>query len=121
MDAVGFDKLSKNTSEGVMLREKLQEYENKIYRVRSSKEQCTMVIQTYKRTQILPRVIRHYCTMVIFHKVLIIWNDVNATIPASLTKMTKMCSALVEFVVPKENRLTNRFVPRKEIETDCEF
>lgn len=121
LDAVGADKLSKNTSETTTLRAKLQDYEKKIYRVNSSSEQCTMVIQTYKRTQILPRVVKHYCTMVTFSKVLVIWNDVNTSIPDYLIKSLWMCSGKLQFIVPKENLLTNRFMPRKEIETDCKF
>ena len=109
------------SSADTTLRDKLEEYEKRIYQMTSSKEQCTMVIQTYKRAEILPRVIKHYCTMIIFHKVVIVWNDVNTTIPQSLKLLNKNCVAHVQFVVPKENLLTNRFVPRKEIETDCKL
>ena len=117
-----FEPEDDNGSSGVDLqREKLDEYEKRIYHVSSMKnEKCTMVIQTYKRAEILPRVIRHYCTMLVFQKVVIVWNDVNTSVPQSLRNLNKKCAAQVHFVVPKENLLTNRFVPRKEIETDCE-
>jgi len=112
-----------SSSSGVdLLREKLDEYEKRIYHVSPMKnEKCTMVIQTYKRAEILPRVIRHYCMMLIFHKVIVVWNDVNTSVPRSLKSLNMKCAAKVQFVVPKENLLTNRFVPRKEIETDCEL
>ena len=103
------------------LKAKLSRYENKIYRVDSPEERCTFVAQTYKREQILDRLIKHYCSMPIFHKVLIVWNDVNTSIPESLTNGLQSCSSLVQFVVPDKNLLTNRFVPREEIETDCKL
>lgn len=110
-----------NASSVDTIRDKLEEYEKRIYHVNSSREQCTMVIQTYKRPEILPRVIRHYCTMIIFHKLVVVWNDVNTSIPRAFSDLNKKCVAHVQFVVPKENLLTNRFVPRKEIETDCKL
>ncbi len=110
-----------NFTIGDVTRRKLEEYEKRIYHVPSTKEQCTMVVQTYKRAEILPRVIKHYCTMLVFHKVIIVWNDVNTSVPQSLKELNKKCVAHVHFVVPKANLLTNRFVPRKEIETDCKL
>ena len=104
-----------------VLREKYKHYENKIYQVNSPDESCTFVVQTYKREQILDRLIEHYCSMPIFHKVLIVWNDVNTSIPESLTNGLQNCSSLVQFLVPDKNLLTNRFVPREEIETDCKL
>ena len=112
-----------NSSTGVdLLREKLDEYEKRIYRISSmKKEMCTMVMQTYKRVEILPSLIMHYCNMPTFHKVIIIWNEVGTPMPQALRNLSANCTALLHFVLPKENLLTNRFEPRKDIETDCEL
>ena len=112
-----------NSSTGVdLLREKLDEYEKRIYRISSmKKEMCTMVMQTYKRVEILPSLIMHYCNMPTFHKVIIIWNEVGTPMPQALRNLSENCTALLHFVLPKENLLTNRFEPRKDIETDCEL
>ncbi|XP_011405216.2 PREDICTED: exostosin-like 2 [Amphimedon queenslandica] len=82
-------------------------------------EQFTILIMTYKRTAILQRTIPHYCSAgPSLHKVLIVWNDVMTPIPESLTKIPCGQTKL-EFITSKENKLTNRFVPYKEIETEC--
>ena len=116
-----FAKPPENATAAEILNAKLRRYEHKIYRVDSPGERCTFVAQAYKRATLLDRLIKHYCSMPIFHKVLIIWNDVNTSIPESFTSGLQNCSSLVQFVMPDKNLLTNRFVPREEIETDCKL
>ena len=84
-------------------------------------EQFTILIMTYKRTTILQHTIPHYCSAgPSLHKVLIVWNDVTSPVPTSLRKIS--CGETkLEFIASKENKLTNRFVPYKEIETECKF
>ncbi|XP_011405217.2 PREDICTED: exostosin-like 2 [Amphimedon queenslandica] len=79
-------------------------------------ERLTILMPTYKRADILPSVIKHYCSMGdSVEKILVIWNDVETPIPPSLHSLR--CDIDVLFIVSKENKLTNRFMPRDEIET----
>lgn len=79
-------------------------------------ERLTVLMPTYKRADILPSVIKHYCSMEeSIGKILVIWNDVKTLIPPSLQSLR--CNIDVLFIVSKENKLTNRFLPRDEIDT----
>ena len=80
---------------------------------------CTMVMLTYKRENILPKVLLHYCKRTFLQRILVIWNDVNTTIPKDFLDLKFSCKTDLKFIVSKENLLTNRYIPRKEIETDC--
>lgn len=79
-------------------------------------ERLTLVMPTYKREDILPAVTKHYCSMGdSIERILIVWNDVRTPIPPSLLSLK--CEIEMMFLVSKENKLTNRFLPRKEILT----
>lgn len=79
-----------------------------------------MVMLTFKREEVLPRVLKHYCKVGVLQRILVIWNDVvNTTVPQSLRDLNSTCTADLRFIVSEENKLTNRYLPRKEIETDC--
>lgn len=82
---------------------------------------CTMVMLTFRREEILSKVLVHYCKIAIFQRILVIWNDVNATVPVELLDLVYSCLADLKFIKSEENMLTNRYLPRKEIETDCEL
>ena len=79
-------------------------------------ERLTILMPTYKRADILPLVLKHYCSMgESIEKILVIWNDVETSVPPSLRSLR--CDIDVLFIVSKENKLTNRFMPRDEIKT----
>ena len=80
-----------------------------------------MIMLTYKRTKILPKVLKHYCKTITLQKILVIWNDVGTPIPKYLMNLTKECDVELIFILSQENLLTNRYIPRDEIKTDCKF
>lgn len=82
---------------------------------------CTLVMQTYKRDKILPRVLNHYCKIPLLQRIVVVWNDIDTAVSKSLLNLTRGCAAELMFVVSRENKLTNRYIPRKEIETDCKW
>ena len=85
-----------------------------------STEQFTIVILTYKRVALLRMVIPHYCdTGSKLHKVVVIWNDVGTSIPNDIENHS--CAVPLVFIKSKENKLTNRFIPYPEVETDGMF
>ena len=83
------------------------------------KENCTLVMQTYKREAILPRVLKHYCRIPLLQRILVVWNDVGTPVSQTLQNLTHSCGAELMFILSSENKLTNRYLPRSEIETDC--
>ncbi len=83
------------------------------------RQNCTLVMLTYKRGKILPKVLMHYCNISLLQRILVIWNDVDAAVPEALLNLTRSCNAELMYIVSKENKLTNRYIPRSEIETDC--
>ena len=84
-----------------------------------TKENCTMVVQTYRRTEILPKFLNHYCKIPGLQKILVVWNSVNETLPGTIKWWASRCRTELSFIVSSTNKLTNRYIPRKEIETDC--
>ncbi len=82
------------------------------------KEQFTIVILTFRRVALLRIIIPHYCaTGSKLNKIIVIWNDVKSPIPDH-TKIGRLCDVPLVFIRSKENKLTNRFIPYPEIETD---
>ena len=84
-------------------------------------EEFTMIMLTYKRVKMLSRLILHYCNAKKLQKIIVVWNDVDSEIPHHILELNKSCQARLEFVRERENKLTNRFKPRPEIETDCKL
>ena len=83
-------------------------------------EQFTIVIMTYKRVKLLQTLIPHYCsTGKYLNKIVIIWNDVETSIPQDLLEYN--CEVSLVYIKPKKNKLTNRFILYPEIETDGEL
>ena len=83
---------------------------------------CTMVMLTYNREKILKFLLNHYCKVRSLHKIIVIWNNVNKSIPDDILEIKETCgSPDLLFIREKENKLTNRFKPRPEIETNCEY
>ena len=82
------------------------------------KEQFTIAILTFRRVALLKIVIPHYCaTGPKLNKIIIIWNDVGSPIPDH-SEISRLCDVPLVFIQSKENKLTNRFIPYPEIETD---
>lgn len=86
-----------------------------------AKENCTVVLLTYKRTSSLQKVLNHYCKIPIVQRIVVVWNDVTEDIPSPIRAWTSRCMANLIFVKSRKNKLTNRYKPRKEIETDCKL
>ena len=87
---------------------------------RSLDSMCTLVMLTYNREKILKFLLNHYCKVRSLHKIIVIWNNVNKSIPDDVLEVKeKRCFPDLLFIQEKENKLTNRFKPRPEIETNC--
>lgn len=84
-------------------------------------ENFTMVMLTYKRESILPKLLLHYCPTPRLAKIVVIWNDVERKIPEEILNLSNSCCVPLLFVRETENKITNRFKPRPEIQTDCVF
>ena len=99
----------------------LQKYVSRIFHPakHEDNEEFTMIMLTYKRVNMLSKLIKHYCGAKRLHKLLVIWNDVDSAIPQHILDLTHSCQTRLEFIQEKENKLTNRFKPRPEIETEC--
>ena len=82
---------------------------------------CTMVMLTYRRERVLTFLLNHYCKVRSLHKIIIIWNDVDRSIPDDIVDIRDDCVTELLFIREKKNKLTNRFKPRPEIETECEI
>ena len=80
---------------------------------------CTMVMLTYRREKVLTFLLNHYCKVRSLHKIIVVWNDVDKSIPDDVLNIKDDCVTDLLFIREKENKLTNRFKPRPEIETDC--
>lgn len=87
----------------------------------TQQENCTMVMMTYRRVEILPKILMHYCNVLQLQRIIVVWNDINSTIPMNVTDLTNSCRADLLFVMSEKNYLTNRYIPRKELETDCKY
>ena len=97
----------------------IKQYWSQIDRKRSTQQNCTLVMQTYKREEILLKILPHYCKIPLLQRILVVWNDVGATVPEALRNLTQSCRADLMYILSEENKLTNRYIPRREIETDC--
>ena len=99
-------------------------YFSKIFRFKTKddeREKFTIIMMTYKREKVLPDLLLHYCKIKNLHKILVIWNDVDAPIPSNILKVANECQVTLQFIKETENKVTNRFKPRPEIETDCKW
>ena len=85
------------------------------------REKFTIIIMTYKREKILPDLLLHYCKTKYLHKIVVIWNDVGTQIPGSILNVANECQVILQFIKETENKVTNRFKPRPEIETECKW
>ena len=82
-------------------------------------ETCTLVVMTYKRATILSKLLNHYCKIPFLERILVIWNDPETRVSLMLKTWIRRCSKELVFIQAKANKLTNRYVPREGIKTDC--
>ena len=82
-------------------------------------ENFTIVMLTYRRVSVLPKLLLHYCPTPRLAKIVVIWNDVEREIPEGVLNLTSSCRVPLLFLRETENKITNRFKPRPEIQTDC--
>ena len=74
-------------------------------------------MMTYKRPSLLRKLVPHYCnTGKHLNKFILIWNDVGGVIPRDI--LNHECAVPLIIKLPTENKLTNRFFPYHDIETD---
>ena len=103
--------------------EHLQRYKTKLFSypgiIHYECEPFTIVMMTYKRVSILPKVLHHYCKTPLLDKIIVIWNNVEEAIPSDLLKLNLSCAVPLLFIKEKENKMTNRFKARPEIKTEC--
>ncbi len=86
-----------------------------------STENFTIVMLTYRRESILPKILQHYCETPRLAKIVVIWNNIERDIPEAILNLCNLCRIPLEFIRETENKITNRFKPRPQIETECEF
>lgn len=78
-----------------------------------SEHSFTMVIQTYNRTDILPKVLSHYCAIGPPLKLIVlVWNNVNITPPYDL--WAHLCQ--IKVLIQAQNKMRNRLHLFPEIE-----
>ena len=79
-----------------------------------SSDKFTIVMQTYKRTDILKRLIRHYTSVSKVDQILVVWNNVGEPLPSDIVSSS---SVPVKFLIQPVNNVRNRLQPFPEIQT----
>ena len=79
-------------------------------------ETFTIVIQTYQRMVLLRKLLPHYCNMSCVDRILIVWNNVNVSVPRELSEMPCERAGLI-FLPMQRNSVRNRFQPFPDIRT----
>lgn len=81
-------------------------------------EKCTLVLLVWHK-EALDLLLSHYCGIHILKRILVVWNSVEATI--NLEAWAISCRKEVMLIQSNTDKLTNRYLPWKEIETDCKL
>lgn len=97
-------------------------YSSRIFRspVDLERENFTIVIMTYRRYRALKLLLKHYCRVPSLDRIMVVWNDLETAVSKEQLLENVHCSVPILLSISKENRLTNRYIPREEIKTDCE-
>jgi alpha-1,4-N-acetylglucosaminyltransferase EXTL3 len=84
-------------------------------------EQFTIVILAYKRETMLSLAIDNYLKLPDLFKIIVIWNDleVRPTDAFLFRHKDAVDKNKLVFIQGAENRIDNRFLPYKQIQTDC--
>ena len=75
----------------------------------------SIIILTYNRTDILLRLLNHYCAMPHLERIIVVWNCLEMAPPAEEWEQLGPHPVPVEFKVQQENRLRNRLQVFSEI------
>lgn len=76
----------------------------------------TLIIQTYRRNDLLHRLLTHYCKYEAVDRIIIVWNNVNETVPDFLHYLP--CGPQLFYLRQTENTIRNRFQPFPQIRTE---
>lgn len=75
----------------------------------------SIIILTYNRTDLLLRLLNHYCAMPHLERIVVVWNCLEMAPPAEEWEQLGPHPVPVEFKVQQENRLRNRLQVFPEI------
>ena len=76
----------------------------------------TLVIQTYQRNDLLHRLLTHYCKYEAVDRIIVVWNNMNETVPDFLHYIP--CGPQLFYLEQVENTIRNRFQPFSQIRTE---
>ena len=79
-------------------------------------ETFTVIVPTYKRNYCIYTTLRHYCNCKSVAKIIVLWNNVDEEIPRYLKKLK--CKVELIFKKMNQNRMTTRYIPFPEIQTE---
>ena len=80
-------------------------------------EKFTVIIPTYKRVELLKRILENYCKLTShIDSIIVVWNNIEEPIPDTLKYFS--CSVPVHLKQETTNSLNNRFKPFPEIMTE---
>ena len=85
-----------------------------------SSEKYTIVVQTYKRNDLLKRFLKHYKhkSFPLLDQIIVIWNNVGIPLdPATFQKEISQAGVPVTFIVATINSLRNKMQPNPQIQT----
>ena len=91
-----------------------QDYTN----LNADTERFTLILQTYNRTDILMKLLNHYCAVPRLDKIIVVWNNIDEQPPYELWIKYAPHPVPVLFLRQDENKMRNRLKPFKQIETE---
>ena len=77
----------------------------------------SLIVLTFNRSDILFRLLNHYCSMAHLERVVVVWNNVDQTPPIERWEELGPHPVPVRFIVQRRNKLRNRLQPFPEIQT----
>ena len=81
-------------------------------------DKFTIVMQSYMRNDLLQRLLSHYCKIKVIDRIIIVWNNVNVSVPDFLQNMA--CNRQLFYLEQHKNTIRNRFQPFSQIRTEGE-
>ena len=85
-----------------------------------SSEKYTIVVQTYKRNDLLKRFLKHYNhkSFPLLDQIIVIWNNIGVPLEQAMFQTEiSQAGVPVTFIVATINSMRNRFQPRPQIQT----
>lgn len=80
-------------------------------------DKYTVIMPTFRRTDILRTVLRHYCDFTEIDKIILVWNNVNDRPPYNIGRELK-CKCDITVLRQEKNLITNRFRPISYVGTE---